>query len=260
MKLAESLKRNLPTILSVVASVGVVATFILTARKAEEVTQEIEELDEPTVTDELKVYGKAYAPAIAVGLVTIICVIFSNKLNKKQQASLVGAYMLSYKQFERYKQKLKDIYGEEAHQRVIDALAVESADSPDIYAPGIMSANDRKIREPGKTRLFYDRYGDRYFASTIEAVMDAEYHLNRNYVLGGHVTLNEFYIFLGLEGIENGDKLGWDGYYEHEGIFWLDFNHDIVEVPIIDDQTVDCVVIDMPFEPCLLDESYLSSW
>lgn len=258
MSLLKTVEKHAPTIFSVLASAGVVATFILTARKAEKVEEDIHELEEPTTMDEVKVCARHYAPAIGVGIATIVCIIFANHLGKKQQASLAAAYMLSHKQYERYKDKLKELYGEEAHQRIIEALAAETADIPDIYASGIYSVSNRKLGGSNEKILFYDRFGDRYFESTIEAVMDAEYHLNRNYVLRGYVTLNEFYIFLGLEETEDGDKIGWDAGNEHDYLFWLDFNHYIINVGVLDDETpdVECVCIDVPFEPCYLEAEY----
>ena len=248
------IKKNAPTILSVVASVGVVATFILTARKADKVSAELEELEEPSKKDELKIYAKEYAPAIATGLATIVCIIFSNKLNKKQQVSLMGAYTLAYQQYDRYKNKVKELYGKEAHEEIIKALAAEKAVAPDIYADGgIVNMGDRKIRDRQASMLFYDRYSDRYFESTMESVLDAEYHLNRNYVLRGYVTLNEFYIFLGIDTIKEGGQMGWDSGEEFDGIWWLDFNHYLTDVQVTDDQTVECIVVDIAFDPALLD-------
>lgn len=49
--------------------------------------------------------------------------------------------------------------------------------------------------------LFYDGYSQRYFESKISQVLQAEYHLNRNFAIGADVTLNDFYLFLGIDRI-----------------------------------------------------------
>ena len=70
----------------------------------------------------------------------------------------------------------------------------------------------------------------------------AEYNLNRNYILRGCASLNEFYEFLGLEPKDYGDVLGWTVYEE---IFWIDFNH---RKAIIEDD-LECYIIEMPYCP-----------
>lgn len=48
--------------------------------------------------------------------------------------------------------------------------------------------------------------------------MDAEYHLNRKFVLRGYASLNEFYMFLGLPQTNLGEVLGWTCTY---GYSWI---------------------------------------
>lgn len=47
----------------------------------------------------------------------------------------------------------------------------------------------------------------------------------RNWALGDAVTVNDFYEFLGLCGLADGDNMGWDW---EMGISWLDFNHRVI--------------------------------
>lgn len=57
---------------------------------------------------------------------------------------------------------------------------------------------------------------------------DAFYHMNRDFVLNGEVSLNDFYSFLpGLDFTPEGDMLGWCAEYlgnEWE-YYWIDFNY-----------------------------------
>ncbi len=73
--------------------------------------------------------------------------------------------------------------------------------------------------------------------------MDAEYHLNRNFVLRGVASLNEFYAFLGLPETRYGDEVGWT---VADGYSWIDFEHRLVSR---DDGGDDVCVIDMLFPP-----------
>lgn len=148
----------------------------------------------------------------------------------------------SYKQ---YQNKVKEIYGEEAHQEIIEAIAAEKAENMAVQAPGYFDNNRLYVDEKcGETRLFYDEYGDRFFETTLEQVISAEYHLNRNYVLRGYTVLNELYDFLGLEPTDYGNELGWA--IDDDGTFWIEFDHREINI-----KGIDCILISMPFAPSL---------
>lgn len=242
------LKHNSATVLTCVGAVGVVATSVLTAKatiKAVELVNEAEceKNDNLTKSEIIKTSGMCYIPAVVVGFSTLACIFGANVLNKRQQASLISAYTLIDNSFREYKNKLKELYGEEAHNNIVDALMVEKAQQIDIYAQGFLSSSNLAIEDgTSEPRLFYDEYSNRYFESTVERVMNAEYHLNRNYILGGSVPLNMLYEFLGLEQTDYGDSVGWSCYNE---IYWIDFNH---RKTVLDDG-LECYILEMPFGP-----------
>ena len=101
----------------------------------------------------------------------------------------------------------------------------EKSEKVSVTASCLLHDVDLSIGEhEGKNVLWYDEFSKRFFEATIEKVLTAEYHINRNYILAGEENVNEFYEFLGLEGIEKGDCIGWAPY--DEGEYWIDFNHD----------------------------------
>lgn len=71
--------------------------------------------------------------------------------------------------------------------------------------------------------------------------MQAEYHLNRNYILSAEACLNEFYDLLGIQTTEFGSLAGWVP--DDEGKFWIEFEHRKAKLP---DGTV-YYIIEMPF-------------
>ena len=72
-----------------------------------------------------------YIPASLVGMSTIACIFGANILNKHQQATITSAYTLLSNTYQDYERKTKEIFGEEGHQKIIDAIAAERAD--DVY-------------------------------------------------------------------------------------------------------------------------------
>lgn len=244
------LKKNSSTILSITAAVGVVATSYLSAKSAIKAAKiiESEEADKGeklTFKETVSAVWTVYIPPVVLGASTIGCIFGANILNKRQQANLASAYALINSSYQEYKAKVKELYGEETHNNIIDAIAAEKCEDVHIRAGGLVSSYTQEIDDDSEPRLFYDEYSGRYFESTIEKVLLAEYHLNRNYILRGFARLNEFYEFLGLEQTDYGETVGWDICGE---IYWIDFNHHKTIIGD-DNDNFECYIIEMPYYP-----------
>lgn len=249
-------KRNAATILTCMGGVGVVVTSVMAVKATPKAITRLEKAteekgEELTKTEIIVAAGPAYIPSAMVGVSTIACIFGANILNQRQQAALVSAYALLDESYKEYKNKVKELYGEETHQEIVNAIAADKAD--DVYiSSGYFCSNcdlstDEHTTEPV---LFYEEYSNRYFEAKIEQVITAEYHLNRNYVLRGYAVLNELYDFLGLEPTDYGSVLGWAPL--DEGMYWIEFNHR----KVIMDDGLECYILEMPFEPCLEYEEY----
>ena len=244
------LKKNSATILTVAAAAGVITTSVLSAKAAIKASRvlahkEEEKGEKLTFEEIISAVWAIYIPPVVAGMSTIACVFGANILNKRQQASLASAYALVDSSYKEYKAKLKELYGEEAHNNIVDAIAAEKCDEVHISAGGLTSAYTQEIESDAEPRLFYDEYSGRYFETTIEKVLLAEYHLNRNYILRGFARLNEFYEFLGLEPTDYGETVGWDICGE---IHWIDFNHRKAFIGD-DNDGFECYIIEMPYYP-----------
>ena len=244
------LKKNSATILTVAAAAGVITTSVLSAKAAIKASRvlahkEEEKGEKLTFEETISAVWTIYIPPVVAGMSTIACVFGANILNKRQQASLASAYALIDNSYKEYKAKLKELYGEEAHNNIVDAIAAEKCDEVHISAGGLTSAYTQEIESDAEPRLFYDEYSGRYFETTIEKVLLAEYHLNRNYILRGFARLNEFYEFLGLEPTDYGETVGWDICGE---IYWIDFNHRKAFIGD-DNDGFECYIIEMPYYP-----------
>lgn len=250
------LKRNASTILTCAGGVGAVATSVMAVKatpKALDLMSQAEEEkgEDLTKMEIVRVAGPVYIPSILVGVSSLACIFGANALSKRQQAALMSAYALIDNSFKEYKGKVKDLYGEETHQEIVNAIAIEKADDVYIHSECLCANCDLSLEEnDGEPKLFYDEYANRYFEATIEQVISAEYHLNRNYILRGFSVLNELYEFLGLEPTEYGSVLGWAPL--DDGMYWIDFNHR----KIVMDDGLEVYVLEMPFAPTVDYEEY----
>lgn len=249
------IKKYSPVALSCIASVGVVVTAVAAVKATPKAMVKIHADSRKNHDGDPYAYTKkeavasawkCYIPAVAIGASTIACIMGANALNRHQQAALTSAYALVQNSYKEYKDKLKELYGEEAHNAIVDSIISEKCKDVSISATGgwFNSTLDfGEGMEPEVVRTFYDSFSQRYFETTIEKVIQAEYHLNRNFMFFGTIALNDFYDFLGLEKTDFGDTVGWSSV--NGDIYWIDFNHRRVTL----DDGMEVYVIDMVFEP-----------
>lgn len=241
----EFLRRNSSTILTCIGAVGVVATSVMAVRATPKALRLIDNAEKEkgeklSKWETVKVTGPTYIPAVITGAATIACIFGSNVISKHQQATLMSAYALLDNSYKEYRNKVDEIYGDEAGEKVREEIA------KDKYT------GDGKLEDDSK-ELFYDFYSGRYFESTKEAVMWAEYETNRALFVNYEVGLNEFYEFLGLEPRPEYDEIGWacgqmEEMYWHP---WIEFDHE--EMTIDEDSGeeagLECTIINLPLEP-----------
>jgi hypothetical protein len=253
------IKRNSPLALSIIASAGVIATAIATAKATPKATELIKQDSrekhdgDPYASTKKEAFAaswKCYIPAAAFGASTVACIVIANALNKRQQAALVSAYALAQQSYSQYKGKIKELFGEEAHQAAMDAIRVEKSEEVNITSSTAWSNDSLSIYDSNEKETVRTFYLDspipgqeRYFEATLAQVIEAEYHLNRNFLLNGVVTFNDFYEFLGLEKTKEADNFGWssvDG-----DIYWIDFDHWVSKL----DDGMEVIHIEYVFEP-----------
>lgn len=245
-KTGKFFKRNGSTILTCMGGAGVVATTVMAVKATPKALRLLdnakeEKGEELTKLEIVKTAGPIYIPTIVVGVSTLTCIFGANILNRKQQAALTSAYALLDSSYKEYKKKVNELYGDDADRQVKNEIA------KDKYEESKPEVSNNK-------RLFFDEYSGRYFQSTMENVLRAEYELNRMLSRDWGVFLNEFYEVLGLERTDYGDFLGWsscelcDTYWYS----WVEFEHQ----KVVMDDGLECYIITMLTEPTFDFENY----
>lgn len=245
MDLKPFIKKNAPTILTCIGAAGVVATTVMAVKatpKALTILKDAEEEKGEKLTkwEKVNVAGPVYIPTVITGAATIACIFSSNIISKRQQAALTSAYALLDSSYREYKKKVEELHGEEAGEQIRAEIA------KDKYA------GDGELLEDDK-ELFFDFYSGRYFESTKEMVMWAQYETNRAMFVNGAVSLNEYYAFLGLEQKPEYELVGWscgqiEEMYWHP---WIEFTYEDI---IIDEESeesggMECTIIHLAMEP-----------
>lgn len=232
------LKKNAPTILSGLGVVGVIGTAALAVKATPKAMYILEEKekekgDKLTKFEFVMTAAPVYIPAILMGASTITCVLSANYLNKEKQAMLTSAYAYLNTTYNEYRTTVKEIFGEDADDKVQEKMAIKRYEERPI--------------EPEEKKLFYDQFSRRYFEMKEQEVEQAVYILNREYAMYGEITLNRFYTLLGLEETDYGGVLGWSYARDLElfGYSWIDVNWKLLEMP----DGLEAYAITFPIDP-----------
>lgn len=233
------LKRNSATILTGIGAVGVVATSVMAVKATPKALRILEEVKEEkgedlTTIEVIKAASPVYIPAVITGVSTIACIFGANILNKRSQAALVSAYAFLDNSYKEYKNKVTELYGDEAHDNIREGIA------KDKYKDYNDAATDDK-------QLYFDDYSGRYFQSTPEDIQKAEYELNRTLAIDDRVYLNDWYEHIGLEPLDHGRDFGWSTGINYEQYWqsWIDFSH----TKTVLDDGLECTIISFNQEP-----------
>lgn len=209
--LLNTTKKNLPVLLTSAGATGVIATALLAVRnhkKAEPVLEEDFRVNGPcesrreVVFRWVKVAGPHYIPAIGVGALSIACIIGSHHVTARRHAALLGVYTLTEKAFSEYKTVVREELGEEAEKAVKDAI-------DDRHIKEAEDANRPVILGVGET-LCFDSYSGRFFRSDLETLRSAVNSVNYEMIHEVYVSLNRFYDLVGIDGVKQGDDIGWN--------------------------------------------------
>ena len=188
---------------------------------------------ELTIPERIKAECPAYISSGITGAVTIFCILYANILNKRQIAGLTATCLAAERMLMEYREKVQTVVGEEGMEEIDGLVRREVSEMLEGKPPW------------DENQMFYIEGQNQFFERTMQEVMEAEYHLNRNFILRGNANLNELYEFLRLPKTDRGEKFGWDEmsgecFY---GYRWIDFRHRYF---ITDDGMTVCE-IEMPF-------------
>lgn len=239
------LRKASPTILTCLGVIGVVGTAVLSVRATPKALALIKvkkdelEADKLTPQELIEATWRCYIPSALVGASTIACIIGIGVLDRRNQAALTSAYAILNESYKQYRQAAKKVYGEDADNKIHAEMAKDAQVAS--YDWGYQVYNMDMDPESEQV-LFYDLTSKKYFTTTMAAVLNAQYHVNRNLAIRGDCSLNEYLSFLGVEGIDKGDEMGWEISYmvEEMDCYWLDFDNQKTTL----EDGLECIVID----------------
>lgn len=140
---------------SILASVGTVATAVLSAKAAKQC--ESGKINKEKIKKDIK----KFIPTIVVGSITISLIVSSNVISKKVEASLAASVIALSQGYNKYKSKIIEKIGENEHQQIVASI-------------------DEDTIKPSKddgTKLYHNEYIG-FFRAKPEKVTEAFYNMN----------------------------------------------------------------------------------
>jgi len=245
-KMGFQLKKHSPEILVVAGVVGVVASAVMACKATTKVSEILEKTKEDinsihdcannesmaneyTSEDAKKdlaiVYvqtgiklAKLYAPAVALGVLSLGSILASNNILRKRNVALAAAYATVDKGFKEYRNRVVERFGEEVDRELRHNIKAKKIEKIVIGEDG----KEKKVKETIQVAENPNTYSDyaRFFDDGCTGwEKDSEYNLmflraqqqyaNDKLRANGHLFLNEIYDMLGIPRTKAGQVVGW---------------------------------------------------
>lgn len=202
---------NSPLILTGIGVAGVVTTAVLTGKATIKAVEEIdwaEDLGNGATKpidrkEKLALVWKLYIPPSISAVTTISAIVLSHKIGTRRAAAMAGAYALSQKAFEEYRDKVVDKIGEHKERAVRDDINQDRLNEHPITENTIVVTD-------GGNALCLEPMSMRYFNSSMEELKKAQNDLNHHILAHQYGSLTDLYNLIGLDRTQISDELGWN--------------------------------------------------
>lgn len=283
-RLALQTQKHSPTILFGAGVVGMVTSTVLACKATLKIEEVLDERDEMStkinlaIQENSDVYSegdakkdmtilyiqtavkltKLYAPAIAVGALSVAALTKSHSILNKRNAAVTAAYAAMDKSFREYRQRVAGELGEDKEREI--RYGVEDIQETQETTNGPKKVKRKAASNGGASPYakFFDNNNknwqptpeyNQFFIRTQQNYLNDKLHKH------GSVSLNDAYDALGFERTRAGYAVGWvygsggDDYVDfglykdeervydfmtgREGGIWLDFNVDGVMIDLM---------------------------
>ena len=192
-------KEQLPTILSGAAVIGVFVTGICAAKASLKAKEEVDQLETPTTLDKVKTVAPIYGPTVAVGSVTVACILGANHISVKRYAALAGTCAIAKSQLQEHKDKVLEMFGKEKAESIEQEIAKDQVSKK---TNGLICASDELV-------TCKDLVTGMVFKSSMVRIQAAANNVNTLVLLDGAAGLTDFYDQLDEEHTPIMKKVRW---------------------------------------------------
>lgn len=263
------LRRHGPEILTGIGIVGFGATTYLVGKAVLEAQQPLEDIkkrvqavanqpitEEYTEKKRTQEVGKTwliesvkivriFAPAIVTGSVSVFCIIASHGIMRRQQTSLVAAYMALDNAYRSYRKRVQEELGPEKEMELYRGIRVREITTDGEEYTACQIDTDEFL--PSPYAKWFNESNPNWQPTAewnVQFVLGQQQYANDRLTAFGFVFLNEVYDMLGLPRTQYGQAVGWlkkgdgDGYIDF-GIYEV---HDGNKQAFVNGFETDCLL------------------
>jgi len=173
---------------------------------------------------------KLYGPSVALGIVSVGCVLGGHSIITKRNVGLVAAYKLAQKSFDEYRSRVVDEFGVDKDRMLKHGSTKIEQTTWEPDSKGKMKKTENTLEcfdtnNISQYARFFDETSSMWsklpgYNSTFVRVQQSQ--MNDTLKTRGHVFLNDVYDVLGFERTKAGAVVGW--LYNDGGDNFIDFN------------------------------------
>lgn len=211
-------KKNSPAILTGLAVVGSISTAISAYKAGVRAADVIEEhrkqmkyvrkgdkeAKNAVMKDTAKAMVPIVTPPIIMGAVTTACIVGSNYISSKRVAVLSVAYAAAERSVKDWQHKTEELLGEKKTRQIKDAIIQDKVKEHKSTEPETVP-----IIGSGRTRC-YDTFSGREWWGDPEKIKQAILKCSSECQMNMYVSLNDFYVEIGLKPTPQGSDFGWN--------------------------------------------------
>ena len=161
--------------------------------------------------------AKLYAPAVAVGAISVVSILASNNIMRKRNVALAAAYATVDSGFKEYRNRIVERFGEELDRELKHNIKVETIKDVVVDEDGKETEVERtvEVANPNNHSTYARFYDDGCKGWSKDAnlnlltLRNIQNHCNDILRTKGHLFLNEVYDMLGIYRTREGQVVGW---------------------------------------------------
>lgn len=217
VRLGNGIKKNLPNILTGTGITLMIGGTVDAVRSTPEALRRIEEKKEEeghtrlTMAQTIQATWKCYIRALILETAGAGCLIGAQTESNKRNAALAlacNSAELGLREFAEYRRYVAERIGEDKEREIHNQATQEMVRQNPPPATMQPEFVDGVAPKPICCYIAFERY----FYADYDTVKAAINKLNTRITgsIGGFVSLNDFFYEIGVKGVKEGDKLGWN--------------------------------------------------
>lgn len=217
----DAFKKALPAIMTAIGSGATIGAVFLAAKEGAKYKEETEGKD-LTTKEKILLGAKIFAPSVGLAALSVGCGVGAHMMDKKTQASLVGAYAALSEGYKKYKAKNIELNGEDADTAV--KMAIEEEKLPDD-----VRESDAERPRVVHLRGLCDDISEMTFVTTKYTILNAVVRANNLLDTLESLSVNDLLQLFERDKIKGGDDIGWsyDMLWRYHRTTYLNFNIDL---------------------------------